>query len=119
MEDKKMGNKSTVIILLTGFTMVIGLGFYVIKEYYRILDPEEHTVTNFKLIENTTYSYLEFESNNETMKINIDNIRNIILSDENYSYYSYLRPHYTIHFTEEDYERFFSENDKGKGNSAE
>jgi len=108
-----MGNKSSVIILLISYTMVIGLGFYVIMESYRILDPKEHTVTNFKLIENTTYSYLEFESNNGPRKINIDNISDIILSDKNYSYYTYLRPHYTIHFTDEDYERFFIENDKG------
>ncbi|KGA83672.1 hypothetical protein KQ41_06415 [Lysinibacillus fusiformis] len=93
--------------------------FIMIGIFYYIISPPKNNLTNFKLVENSTYSYLEFESNNETMKINIDNISNIILSDENYSYYSYLRPHYTIHFTDEDYERFFIENDKGKGNSAE
>ena len=104
--DKILGVCYVVVLILIGI-------------FYYIISPHNNKLTNFKLVENSTYSYLEFESNNETMKINIDNISNIILSNKNYSYYSYLRPHYTIHFTDEDYERFFSENDKEKSNSAE
>ncbi|QPA61346.1 hypothetical protein [Lysinibacillus sphaericus] len=92
--------------------------FIFIGIFYYINSPQNNKLTNFKLVESSTYSYLEFESNNEIMKININNISNMVLTDKNYSYYSYFRPHYTIHFTEKDYERFFRENDNDKGNFA-